>query len=381
MKVLVGQMLFGALLAETGALPVYIQDRKLMVNGAPFHMKGVNWNPVPVGGYHPEGLDFHGNVQVDAKLMAQAGINVVRTYRSLVDGYVLDVLWSYGIQVLNGVYAGGDLSLSVALAQVNQIKDHPAILMWVVGNEWNYNLCYNAFSLNGCQDQLQNLAQEIKNVDRDHPVATVYGEVPPPEVVRQMSNIDVWGINYYDGQTFGDLFNRWSSLSSKPMFISEYGADAYNTNIGSEDQDSQALATRTLTQEIFDRSVVFDGGMCSGGLLFEWADEWWKDGSGSSFIQEVGGVAPGGGPFPDSVFNEEWWGITTINGQPRKAYYAYASMAIPMPKLAAALISAGGNGTEGFRKSCTASGCTYVRKAPSLVYCWGGASGKVEIRP
>lgn len=63
---------------------------------------------------------------------------------------------------------------------------------------------------------------------------------------------DAWGLNVYRGATFGDVFTRWSGLSSLPMFIGEYGADAYNANIGAPDLDAQSFATVTLTQEILD---------------------------------------------------------------------------------------------------------------------------------
>jgi hypothetical protein len=37
-------------------------------------------------------------------------------------------------------------------------------------------------------------------------------------------------------------------------------------------------------------------GVCSGGAIFEFAHEWWKDGNGRAHEQGVGGLAPRGGP-------------------------------------------------------------------------------------
>ena len=33
-----------------------IPARRIYVNGVPLHMKGVNWNPIAEGGFHPHGL-------------------------------------------------------------------------------------------------------------------------------------------------------------------------------------------------------------------------------------------------------------------------------------------------------------------------------------
>ena len=66
--------------------------------------------------------------------------------------------------------------------------------------------------------------------------------------------------------------------------------------------------------------------MLVGGALFEWNDEWWKDGKGVADGHEIGGIAPGGGPFPDSIFNEEWWGLVDIDRKPRQAYMALKTL-------------------------------------------------------
>jgi hypothetical protein len=106
------------------------------------------------------------------------------------------------------------------------------------------------------------------------------------------------------------------------MFVAEYGADACDANLPGYDPDSQALAAAALTREILEHATSTEAGapVVLGGTIFEWTDEWWKDAAGSLSAQEVGGIAPGGGPYPDQVFNEEWWGIVDIVRTRRPAY-------------------------------------------------------------
>ncbi|CAE7655923.1 GUSB [Symbiodinium sp. CCMP2592] len=220
------------------------------------------------------------------------------------------------------------------------------------------------------------------------PEASVYGEAPPVDVIHKMDAIDViaskdlgaivWKADLEACEGAGalgvlvyfafDQHHSFAERSTKPFFLGEYGADAYDTTITAVNEDAQAYATKVLTEQIMENSAIFPGGICSGGLIFELADEWWKDGGGSPEAQDTGGLAPGGGPFPDRVFNEEWWGLLTVERVPRKAYYAYAALAIPRPDLAESVLKHGGNATEGLRKSCTPQGCTLVPR-PRQEFC------------
>lgn len=301
-----------------------VNGRDILVDGEPFEIRGVCWSPVPRGAAAPGGIDYAGYVELDAPLMAAAGINVVRTYGALTDVAVLDELWRHGIYVLPTVYGWGGSSLDSIDDNVLPVIDHPAILMWVVGNEWNYNGLYyfdlgQPGGFETTRARVRDAAQRVKTLD-DRPVVTIYGEVPSTELVDSLPEIDVWALNVYRGAGFFDLFDVWASRSTKPMFLGEYGADAYNANLPAPDPESQAYATRVLTEEL-RANHVSAGGVSSGGTIFEWADEWWKDGSGSLSEQDVGGVAPGGGPYPDQTFNEEWWGIVDIDRVPRPAYH------------------------------------------------------------
>lgn len=300
---------------------ISIRNRRLWVGGEPFLIRGVCWNPVTVGATHPEGLDFAGFAERDVALMANLGVNVVRTYEPLLDPNVLDRLWRAQIYVINSVYPWGGAAPEAAVERVRAVKSHPATLMWAIGNEWNYNGLYAGLSETESVARLNEVARLIKAEDPSRPVATIHGELPSSATLAALSNVDVWGINVYRGIGFGSMFDDWRALSDKAMFVSEYGADAYDAGIGSYDPASQALAVAALAGELHDNATALhDSGVTLGGTVFELADEWWKDPAGSASEQDVGGSAPGGGPYPDGVFNEEWWGLVDIDRQPRPAY-------------------------------------------------------------
>jgi len=308
---------------------IQVQGRQVLVDGVPVHLKGVAWNPVNKGGRHPSGLDFTGNVERDADIMARAGINAVRTYEAITDRAVLDAFWSRRIWVLNSVYSYGGSATSSVIGKVNAVKDHPSILMWTIGNEWNYNGLYKGLSFWESVSRLEEAAAYIKQQDTAHPVACIYGELGGlQDVVPRLTDVDVWGINVYRGKGFGDMFDVYAGITSKPMFLGEYGADAWDARSERENLQAQAEATRDLTEEIVEHSSV-TGGVCAGGFVFEFADEWWKDSDGSASVHDTGGSAPGGGPYPDMTFNEEWWGLVDIDRNERPALEALRLVGVP----------------------------------------------------
>lgn len=299
-----------------------VDGRRLLIDGEPLEIRGVCWSPVPRGSAWPP--DYARFVDRDSEMMAAAGITHVRTYGPILDRTVLDRLHARGISVLMTVYSWGGDPESVATESARQVIDHPAIAMWLVGNEWNYNGYYTGLPFGEAVARTERVAAALKALDPSRPVATIYGELPSPETLAAIPSVDLWGINAYRGIGFGDLFARWAALSNKPMFMGEYGADAWDARDGGRPNvEAQADATRALTEAILASSTARHAdGVVLGGTIFEWNDEWWKDGSGSVDAHDVGGVAPGGGPHPDATFNEEWWGIVDIDRRPRPAYTA-----------------------------------------------------------
>ena len=298
---------------------IEIDGRRILIGGAPLYIRGVCWNPVARGLEHPSGLDFAGASVVDIPLMKAAGINVVRTYEPLLDIDVLDLFAAAEIYVIQSVFPFGN-DPSVVVERVNATKAHPAILMWAIGNEWNYNGFYADVPFDQAVLNIAQAARLIRESDPTRPIATIYGELPSQALIDQLVDIDVWGINAYRGISFGDLIEEFGQRANKPLFLSEFGADAWDARgQGEYNPAAQAEATSALLNELFEHSVAKSkDGVVSGGTIFEWADEWWK--AGDPAAHDTGGNAPGGGPYPDGTFNEEWWGIVDIDRNPRPAY-------------------------------------------------------------
>lgn len=315
---------------------VSVVGREVYVNGAPFHIRGVNWNPVPKGAVHPEGLDYAGFADRDIALMQAAGINAVRTYERLEDHAVLDKLYAAGIYVFSTVYGWWQDDASVVTQRVDAAKEHPAIVAWVIGNEWNYNQLYSdgQLSLEQTRDRLKEVAALIKAADPTRPVSTIWGGTAGlGEMVDAMPEIDVWGINAYQGRDNASVFDAWQSISEKPMYLGEYGVDAWDSRgEGHENLAAHEEAVGALTQQLIDNYTDGSSGVALGGFIFEWSDEWWKDAAGSPAVQDKAGIVPegSGGPYPDGVFNEEYWGLVDIDRNPRPAYNALAELYLPL---------------------------------------------------
>jgi hypothetical protein len=309
-------------------LEVKVDGRRLLVDGKPFHMKGVCWNPVAKGKglddgplfFNPKEDDLKA-IERDLKMMVEAGINTVRTYWVIENAAVLSMLDNYGIFVIVPVSNVHNTSMENVKRVVNRLKGERSTLMWQVGNEWNYNHLYGAADFEAAKQIVLKTGSTIKSVDTSIPLSTDWGGMVDPDLVREFGDFDIWGINIYEGKSFNGLFEKYAKVTGKPLFIGEFGVDAFNRKINGEDPAAQAVGTEQLIREL-DANLSADSPdkAAIGGALFEWNDEWWKDSHGKPDVQDTGGFAPGGGPFPDGEFNEEWWGIVDIDRKPRPAY-------------------------------------------------------------
>ena len=348
----------------------------------PYLMRGVTWSPASPGTAttptDPQNTtvrrpEFGLWGDLDIPLIAAMQANTVLVS---MDFGVDALLGPRGLALLNAFYHEGIMVVMTVdeaindLARVQQAvnfyKAHPAILMWMLGNEWNINRYFGvASSVDDAARRTEVAAALIKTLDLHHPVATSYGEIDINAEGLRLADteryvntlcpsVDVWGLNIYRGRTFGSLFAEWAALSTKPMFLGEFGTDAFRTTAptfppqGAIDEAMQAEWTLALWNHLFRNLSAHNAATVAvGGAVFAWNDEWWKVAPAGS--QQTGGfVLPYG--HPDGFANEEYWGIVTMARQSRQLYTilqsAFDPLFIPPPlTIAFHALSRGGVGT------------------------------------
>ena len=304
---------------------VWVEGRQLRSSEGPHAIKGVCYHPVPIG---QDKRSFESLTQ-DLALMQDMGINTIRVYEPIASEAVLDEIHEAGISVIvgigynqDGVY---DLQSGTYLDYVERFKSHPAILMWELGNEYNFHPEWFGGSLDLWYETLRDASAAIQAADPNHPVSTAHGELPDEELIAAMTDIDLWGLNVYRWDVSYTAAVDFAKRSDKPMYFSEIGADSYmsTTMLGYEqgpNQRAQADATRALLAPLFSDSVP-----CVGAAIFSFTDGWWK--AGQADVQDPGGVAPASSGVPyDADANEEHWGLVDIHRNPKEAYHVVKSL-------------------------------------------------------
>jgi hypothetical protein len=327
--------------------PVKVNCTGLYVNDEPFTVKGVGYQPIPIGKTATSLADkqeMYDDIDIrnrDFKLLRQMNANTVRTWGEVMNMTWLDDLYNNGVDpiyVIMGFWINcgenyGDPAIRQGYinsftSYVQQYKDHPAVLAWGLGNENNLAYCSSSTYVDdfyNLTNELAGVAYQIEGSDY-HPVGIINGDLGFLGVEyfgsddARLNNTDFWGINVYPGASFGNWFDAYASLSGKPMLITEYGIDALNHTSGTEYEDVHAAWVVGQWREINASNVTI------GSTLMAYSDEWWKAGNPSA--HNNGGYATD--RHPDGYSNEEWWGVmrTVDNGtgadimQPRQAYYS-----------------------------------------------------------
>jgi hypothetical protein len=184
----------------------------LMRDGAPFYIKGID-----------------GQTRMD--LAQQYGANSTRTYSSGNASSILNNAQSHCITVMLGIalsqnpadyanatYTNGKRTEVMGL--LSSIKDHPALLVWALGNEINLGADVQA-----AWQFVGELAQLIHGQDPNHPVITVLAGSDPAvmnHVVMWSTGIDALGINSY-GAVMNAASDVGKSTFTGPFIVTEWG--------------------------------------------------------------------------------------------------------------------------------------------------------------
>ena len=294
-------LLFYIISMQISAQSVYVEERKIFVDGEEYRINGICYARGEGNGEN-SGYSYND----DIPLLVDANINTIRTYAAITNTAELNAFANAGIKVIMM------LNENSYTWYVNQFKDHPAILMWEFGNEFNYHPEWFNNNIQNWYDQLENCAATVKSLDPDHPVSTGHGEVPSSQALNSCPSVDVWGMNIYRWLSPDSAIDELAAQTEKAMYISEAGADSFNSNSNSENEAEQAQATEIILNKIIENSDL-----CIGVTLFEFCDEWWKAGNPNQ--QDIGGFS-NAIPY-DSFANEEYWGIVTRDRTPKQSYY------------------------------------------------------------
>ncbi|MBB1062093.1 hypothetical protein [Marilutibacter spongiae] len=244
----------------------------LEVDGAPFRVKGVG-----SGGHALETLAAHGG-------------NAFRTWEVPADlaeaRALLDEARAHGLKVAMGLRMvpgrqGFDYGDAAAVAQqqarlrdqVLALRDHPALLMWVAGNELNLEndepAVWNAIDA---------VARMIHGIDPDHPVMTTlagFDAALISEIKQRAPNLDLLGIQLYgdiDGFDARLLAAGWDG----PYIVTEWGPTGHwespLTAWGAPVEDD-ASRKAALIEARYARNIAPDTGRGLGAFAFLWGDK------------------------------------------------------------------------------------------------------------
>ncbi len=365
-------------------------DWELLVDGKPYIIKGVTYAPTKVGQSPDEGTqtdwmkdDFNQNTKIDGpydafvdrnknnlqdanepsvgdfRLMKDMGVNTIRIYHQPfgIDKELLREMYEkYGIRVIMGDFLGKyalgsgapwnpgtdygnpehrkNMMQSV-LSMVEEYKNEPFVLFWLLGNENVYGYACNADKDPDTFFKFANeVALAIKEIDPNHPVAIASGDILYlDKYAVDAPDIDIFGTNAYRGDYgFGSFWKQVKEMTDRPAFITEYGCPAFAQGKTEEEAEVlQAEYHKNSWEDIINNSAFHGGaGNALGAVAFEWLDEWWKGYEPS--VHDTKGLWAG--PFPDGQMHEEWLGICSQgNGskspflrQLRKVYFTYKKL-------------------------------------------------------
>ncbi|MDG2524172.1 glycoside hydrolase family 2 TIM barrel-domain containing protein [Stenotrophomonas sp. HITSZ_GD] len=244
---------------------------RLFVDGQPFFIKG--------GG---------GSGHLDE--LAARGGNAVRTWRVDSDPAqmraFLDNAQRLGLKVAVGIEVGNerhgfnyddDAAVAAQLArirgEVEAWKDHPAVLMWVAGNELNLH-----YTNQKVWNAIGGIADMIHAIDPNHPVMTTLAGFGPPlieQIKQRAGSLDLIGIQLYGN--LGELPDKLrESHWTGPYVVTEWGPTGHwespLTAWGAPIEDDASRKAGVLLDR-YQRYIAGEHRQGLGSFVFLWGQK------------------------------------------------------------------------------------------------------------
>lgn len=220
----------------------------------------------------------------EMRKLSDTGANSLRLWGEDGLGEKLDQARQAGLTVCAGIWLGQvrqgfDWSDAAGLAEqrakvrgvVEKFKDHPALLVWSIGNEME-----DSEGRNGAVwSEIDSLAMMVKQIDPNHPVMTVIAEIGG-EKVRYLHelcpNIDIVGINSYAGAA--SVGKRYRELGGcKPYILTEFGPagiwEIRKDELGAFPEKSSTAKAEDYRQA-YEGGVLGQPDLCLGSYAFLW---------------------------------------------------------------------------------------------------------------
>jgi len=278
---------------------------QLFRNGEPYYIKGA-------GGYsHFEELK-------------KSGGNSVRLWSTTGAKEYMDKAHELGLTVMLGLDMGHerqgfnyndkkavDEQFEDLKKDILALKDHPALLMWSIGNE------VDQFAKNyAVWDKVNDLAKYIHEVDPNHPTTTMLAGVPADhikEIIKRCPDLDVLSINAFKwiAPVKYDITKAgWTG----PYLIGEWGPSGYweseTVPWGTFIEETSSEKAK-LCKERYQRAILDNSDRCLGSYIFYWGNKQARTHTLLSLFMENGertGVL--------DVMQKEWSGKSPENSAP-----------------------------------------------------------------
>ena len=229
--------------------------------------------------------------------LAAAGANSIRTWDADGIDALLEEAHSLGLTVTVGIWLGherhgfdyaDETQVSEQLERARQIvlryKDHPAVLLWGIGNEMEG---FEAGDNPAIWTAVNDVAAMVKELDPHHPTITVTAEIGGARIENvhtRCPDVDIHGINSYGGAP--SLAERFRDAgASKPYVITEFGPvgpwEMPKTEWGAP-YEQTSTEKAAFYRRSYESSVSGAKGLSLGSYAFLWGQKMEGTATGSA---------------------------------------------------------------------------------------------------